>query len=566
VLAAYAEPLVEGRRVLVVGNAASGLAEHLLDRGARLVAVFDPDPARAAEVATRAPSSNASFAPLADGAWALRDAAFDCAIVEDLGATDEAASLLRRVRRALAPRGAALVSCANPEVRARLLPGAFPAGTRIDYYRLYDLMSEQFELVKMLGQAPFVGYAVVAFSPEGDPEPAIDTGFLPAGGEEPEHFIALGSSLPVKLEEFAVVELPARNVLASSGARGDDLALARSNEQRVREQLAKAEAENAKLEQTLRERGVLEAPAKEVGALREELEKRDVWLSQLEARAATADARADTAEEELDAERAQKEKVEQQLGDAHARAAKLEQQLAEARGRVARLEERIAEHDARAGDARRLLAEGEARGANLERQAAANGARLAQLEQQLSERDSARAALEQRLREAEEKLAALAALEQVETADEVGLLESQLRTSGAEVRRLQRNLAEAERIGRELVEELDGARAALTEAAERAVAVEPSPAAVSVESAPSLTLSPVAADGDGAGRAELVAKLNHLAQLNAEQEADLLASRWRVAELEGRLEETEARGDRDLAHAQSELAHRMALIAQIRAR
>ena len=49
VLAAYLEPLVEGRRVALLGDATLGLAEDLLDRGARLVHAYDPERTRVAE-------------------------------------------------------------------------------------------------------------------------------------------------------------------------------------------------------------------------------------------------------------------------------------------------------------------------------------------------------------------------------------------------------------------------------------------------------------------------------------------------------------------------------------
>jgi SAM-dependent methyltransferase len=579
VLAAYVEPVVDGKRVLVIGNATSGLAERLLDRGARLIAVFDPDAARVAEALARAPSQNVSFAPLSDGAWALRDGAFDCALIEDLGALADPAGLLKRVRRALAQRGVALVACPNSEVRLRLLPGPFPVQSQIDYYRLYDLVSEQFQQVKMLGQAPFVGYAVVAFSPEGEPEPAIDTGFLPPGGEEPEHFLALGSNAPTALEDFSVIELPLRNVLGAAGVQGsEELTQARAGEQRAREQAAKLEAENLQLEQTLRERAVTQGSASELSALRAELDKREVWTAQLEARAATADARADAAEEELDAQRAQRQKAEHQLAEALGRAAKLEQQLAEARGRVARLEERLGEHEGRAGEASRVLVARDARTANLERRVAESDAKLHTLESQLAARETdaselraqlaerergraeyereraeqehGRAELSRRLTEAEQRLAALAETQDAMAPDDVGELETQLVARASEVRRLERDLREAERIGRELVEQLELRRLA--------------PDAAPVAAAPPVDLP--AAEAPVVDAPELVAKLNLLAERNAEQAADLLAARWRVAELEARLEQTAGAAREDLAEAHGELGRQMALLAQIRSR
>src|SRR5271170_4231032 len=89
VLSAYLEPLVRGRRVAVLGNATIGLPDELGERGARLVHVYDPDPARVAEAIARAAGRSASRPhgiahALLAGDLGVRDGAFDVAIVPDL--------------------------------------------------------------------------------------------------------------------------------------------------------------------------------------------------------------------------------------------------------------------------------------------------------------------------------------------------------------------------------------------------------------------------------------------------------------------------------------------------
>src|SRR6187397_1304823 len=86
VLAAFAEQLCTGRRVLVLGSSQSSLPELLLQRGARLVHVCDADGVRAAQAAASAGTSKLSFAAWNDGSVALRDAAFDLCVIENLGA------------------------------------------------------------------------------------------------------------------------------------------------------------------------------------------------------------------------------------------------------------------------------------------------------------------------------------------------------------------------------------------------------------------------------------------------------------------------------------------------
>src|SRR5688572_20921902 len=107
-LAAFAEPLCAGRRVLVLGSALSSLPDLLLQRGSRVVHVCDPDAPRAAQAAAASGTSKLSFAPLSDGLLPLREAAFDVALIENLGAF-EPTRTLREVRRVLGQRGVALI-------------------------------------------------------------------------------------------------------------------------------------------------------------------------------------------------------------------------------------------------------------------------------------------------------------------------------------------------------------------------------------------------------------------------------------------------------------------------
>src|SRR5450432_2752827 len=213
-LAAYAEPLAANRRVLVFGSALGALSLQLLERGARAVHVCDPDAVRVAEAAARNRSTQITFSTLADSDLSVRDGAFEVALIENLGAFN-ALSILKKVHRALAPRGVAVVACPNPDAAFPLLRASNPSATALDYYALYDAVAAEFEHVRMLGQTPFVGYAIADFSASGEPEPALDTSFVPGGAEEPDSFIALASNHEVRLDEFSVIQLPTRRMLGS---------------------------------------------------------------------------------------------------------------------------------------------------------------------------------------------------------------------------------------------------------------------------------------------------------------------------------------------------------------
>lgn len=410
-LAAYAEPLIDARRVLICGDASSSLAEHMLSRGARSVHVCDTDAARVAEAATRNTSSSISFTTMNDGGFALRDGAFDVAVVENLASVGDVASVLKSIRRALTPRGAALIASANPDVDLPLLTTPNLPKISIDYYSLYDTVAEEFEHVRMLGQTPFVGYAIADFAPEADPLPALDTGFVPGGAEEPEWFIALASQTPVALDEFAVVQLPFRQSWprARSGGDREKLDAVRASERRLKQKLSTLEAENQRLAKRASKQDELE----QLERLKQELARRDTWIEELEARCRTADARADQAEGELEAER--EKALDNQLPDR----AQLEAKLAGLAKALESTEQKLAKADELASQREKELARLRVRESELEEQVDAGDP---------------------------------------ETQKELEALERQLQERGRELGRVSRDLTKLEQLSRNLVRELSELR------------------------------------------------------------------------------------------------------------
>lgn len=438
-LAAYAEPIVVAGRVLVVGEATTPLVERLLERGARLVHVVDADPGRVAEAATRNADRHVSFAPLGPGGLPVRDGAFDVAIVEDLASLPDPAHVLRQVRRALGARGTALVASRNPDATVHLLPLS-EAGSAPDYYALYDLVTGVFDQVRMLGQAPFVGYSVFDFAPEAELEPALDAGFVPGGAEEPEWFIALAARDQTPLESLMIVQLTAREALGAGGTAQLErqLRAARAAERQARERLADAEAALARrgAEGLAREQG------ERIARLEAELQRATAWAQQLEGRAATADARADAVQAELDAAEERAAAVAREL-------AAVTEELAAERRRHATAP---GAHSADGGELARVKVELtalRAHAADLETRLQASSAleaRLIELQAQVEEQTAARA-------EEGRRLAELAAIE-AQAARDVASLEEQLAERGREIQALERAAREAARAGAELVAEL----------------------------------------------------------------------------------------------------------------
>ena len=425
VLAAYAEPVASGRRVLFVGPAVSALPARLRERGARLVHNSDPDPVRVAEATAKNRSKDVSFSALADGHFALREGAFDVAIVEDAGITDPVA-LVKKLRRALTPRGVAILASLNPETRVPLLPHRPSGVISLDYYALYDAVKTEFEYVRMLGQAPFVGYVIADFAPEGTPEPSLDTAFLPAGAEEPELFIAVASQQPVELEAFAVVQLPYRSVVTGA-ASNDSEALRRSRAEAIelRGKLTEAETSLASDKQ---------------------------GLTTLRAKLAEAEA------------------------DKQGLSA-LRSKLTEAETASAADKQALAARDAKLREA--------------ETRVFARDAELLALRQELENKNQTLKQQESRLTELSAKLKQGPSPEEAAAAAaDLSALENTLAERGEHIRKLERDLREAERVGKELVRQLPGA-----------------------------TPDSAAETRRKAGESELAQKL-------AKSQADLIATRW----------------------------------------
>jgi SAM-dependent methyltransferase len=453
VLAAFAEPFVDSRRVLVFGSSLSSTPRLLLERGARLVHVCDPAPLRVAEAVERAAAPGLSFSTFADEVLSTREGSFDCVLIENLAAFD-ARTVVAKTRRLLAPRGVALFATPNREAVAPLLPAPDAAAAPLDYYALYDLVASEFEHVRMLGQAPFVGYAVVEFAPDGAPEPVIDSDFLPRGSEEPELFIAVAARQRPTLAAYTVVQLPFHRVLSGATA----------------------------------ERTPARAPAETRGAeirpldLERKLARQEAWIAELEARAETADARADQAQESVD-------ELESELETKRGELARAAEELAEVKSALARqsgeLERTLSEHqrdhalESAADDRDRRLLESEDRTRELQTRLSERDARLAEREARLvehdamlaerdarlvehdalvAERDARLAERDARLAERDARLAELERSASAETGSDVDALEHKLAERGQELRRLEHELAEAERVGRELLRELAQAR------------------------------------------------------------------------------------------------------------
>ena len=335
-LAAYLERLVRRRRVAVLGDVTLSFGERLIDRGARLVHVYDPNAARVAEVLARTAGERPRHLTHAvlEGDLGVRDGAFDVVVIPDLSIFGEPTDALRKLRRLVGTTGVAVVASSNAEAPRRLLDKpSVDKPSSINYYGLYDLVSLQFPVVRMLGQAPFVGYTLADFGASGELEVSVDTSLLDVT-EEPEIFIAVASERKVSLDPFVVVELALADVRKATGT-SDSVVDTAAVEERAKEVAARgareAEQRAALEEQTAR----AAQSAARVVELEEKIEK----LRDVESRAGDTHVRAERLthqirdlEEELRRQRDRATKLAKQLDDEKKARTKAEVELGLSRG------------------------------------------------------------------------------------------------------------------------------------------------------------------------------------------------------------------------------------------
>jgi SAM-dependent methyltransferase/flagellin-like hook-associated protein FlgL len=625
-LAAFAEKFIDGRRVLIFGNALSPFWEQLIERGARLVHVCDCDAARVAEAAARNTSQHVSFAPLSGMGLAVRDGAFDVGFVDNLAEFSDPAQTLHKLKRALSPRGVALVCAPNPDVDEPLIGGVPQPERTVDYYSLYDLVHREFPIVRMAGQMPFVGYSVAELAPADEPSPCFDAGFVPGGTEEPEWFIAIASQTELEFEPFLVVQLPHESLSKNASERllREQLRAARSAERGAVERLARLEAEQRKIAEVVERHHKDVDLARQLRLLQEELERKESWILQLEARAATADARADASELELAAfydklgvsqdttqitPVSELPNLSDLRSDTKALRERLEaSELALSRSREQHLDLQSVQQrlEAELGVARAALATLESERSGYQSKLSSLESERDTLQSKLSTLDATRIDLESEIavlvagrREVTAERDALLAkqreltakLEQTDPEVEKDLvrLEAQLVERSQVIVKLQDQLAKTEQIGASLLRELERTRKNSTlPLSQQATFVESSPTvelspqspetvAVVTASTETWTHGPtVAADAtteqsgaqvstwseakpaSSAELENLQGKLDRLAALAAQQQADLGASQWRLEQISA---ENQA-----LQQQLAEASHRANELQAVRAR
>ena len=542
-LGIYAEPLVHGRRVVVIGDSSDGLGALLLELGARTVHVFDPIADRATRSAASA-ARGVSVRAFPAGEFDVRDGAFDLALVPDLGEVGDAPALLSRLRRLVGSEGVAILASRNPESPARA--DGSRASRALDYYELYDMVALQFASVRMIGQMPFAGVALAELGEaEGAPLVSVDTQLVTVP-DPPDVFVALAAQREVRLDPYAIVQLPPSSesaTLADADASdaAEDLAAARVA---VAEAQLRAELLEAQLDE---QRGLLTKLASEEvrGARADELEasleQNAEKLRAFEARAGDEHVRAERLgrdveklDEELQRQQGRVARLTRDLEDEKKARTKAEHDLATARKgpELSATRERVSYLEEALRAAEDVVNALQGRAADLEAALAVALSGAEQVALLASELDAARRAAEAGNEAATQLQAAIVRLGHAEQrtgtleqeisrhgdaqGGELAELEEALRDRARAIKALERELLRRERMVQELVAALDEAHV------DRSPLHEP-------EQAPA---SPAVRNDLAAENAALRAKLDALALDAARREGDAQTSAWRIAELE----------------------------------
>ncbi len=504
-LFAHLEPIVSSRRILVIGNAGNSAATYLLQRGARLVQVLDPDPRRVSVAAAQNTERKVTFSQLTP--HSLRDGSFEMAIVEDIELADQFDHLITGVKRSLGTSGIAIFCARNSESTSGLL-GTSRGGISYDHFS--EALWEQFENVSILGQSPFLGYSIVQFDLDQPPEPVLDNGFIGDEGEPVDYYIAICDSLEeqLPLSEMSIVQLPSTRLLSDSESGH------REKERRAARRVETLEQEVARLRQQVSQ--------SEVERLVTLLEERDSWIRKLEERAAQAHNRAadtDAEIEELEAELEETHKTlvargkelehaeksrehdKRELEKARKRIQHLEAELDAAReherevehlsaGRKG-LEDELNELSKKNSDLARLAEQFQNKADKLQKRVEVLDAEVDDLHKQLDETETYLRDAEDELKDAEAKITASA--KSPTTDREITALEEQLTERGKRVLELESQLRKLENYCRTLKAELK---------------------------------TPTWVTEDG-----LQAEFEQLSRTLAEREADLVEAEWTIGQL-----------------------------------
>jgi len=424
----YIEPAVRDRRILVVGPEGGPMEEVLGRMGAQLVRTWTPGTSRAL------PWDLASLRGKRDagGGAPVRPGEVDLVFVPDLGEIDDYRGVLAEAARLLARDGLMVVSVRNAECTVPVSETGLEERAEVwSLESLEQLLDQFFDWVEMVGQSPFLGYALASWeAARGREGVRLDTSLMNREGEDPEFILALCAPEPpsspltnalfqIPIVEMALVEgqapEPARDEGRTERSLHAELEMLRREIGNKNVMISRLEAEIEKLESDaeqerqrmfdLRQQMQKERKGQQKEALetmmRKEVDKTpETWLSERATLTREKEelqkslVRAESRMQELEALR---DEEGPGVREAEARAERHEK-------RARDLQKRMERAESRAKELRVQLKQAEARLREEETRAPRMGRRIEELEGDLEKRDRD---LEKRDRDLEERQRAL---------------------------------------------------------------------------------------------------------------------------------------------------------------
>ncbi len=348
----YLEPVVRDRSVLVAGPRAEATEDVLRRMGAarvRSAGTGDVRPLPWDLAGLRGKRD-------ADGGRTLpvRPGEVDLIFIPELGEIDDYRAVLGEAARVLGPEGQVMVSVRNAECTVPVSDTGLtdtPEFWSLD--SLEELLAQYFEHVELVGQSPFLGYALASYeSARGREGVRLDTSLMNEQGEDPEFIVAMcGHRRPARPVTNALFQMPMAEMALVEGTAPER----RDGETRV--------------EASLRA---------EVESLKRELGNRNVVASRLEAEIERLEGEAEAARQKMFdlRQKFEKERKENQKDalesvmrqEAHktpetwlAERATLTRELDEATRALARAEEKLEERAARKDGAQSRIKDVQAR-------------------------------------------------------------------------------------------------------------------------------------------------------------------------------------------------------------
>jgi hypothetical protein len=234
----YLSPVVRDRSILVIGPGAQAMEEILGRMGARRVRSHHPGSPRPLpwDLAGLRGKRDAD----AGRTLPVRKGDVDLVFIPDLGEIDDYRAILAESARVLDPRGRLVVSVRNAECTVPISETGLTEVPEVwSLESIQELLGQYFEYVEMVGQSPFLGYALASYEAgRGREGVRLDTSLMHEEGEEPEFVVAVcATGRPEHPLSNALFQMPMAEMALVEGAPPEEHEGESEAEARLRSEL-----------------------------------------------------------------------------------------------------------------------------------------------------------------------------------------------------------------------------------------------------------------------------------------------------------------------------------------